>query len=177
MTRRRRAANQILTGLDDVDALLKEMKISSGNRAARSGLTAACRLGVKLVKQKIPSTKKTIKNAIGYRVRMDKKTGSTKAKFGASVGKKQAPLAKRGKRRGVGIGSRNIHWWVMGTQDRTLSSGSASGPPAGHPTGEMPATPVISDIWATNKSQIESTLRQKTKEAIVREWVSGRARK
>lgn len=178
---RRSKSPVILTGIDEVDERLKEMQTAAANRAARAGLAAGGRAFVKDAKAKIPSTMKDAKKVIGFRIKKAKRgpsKGYTEAKAGAAVGKKkQLSMPDRAGRKGVGIGTRNIHWFILGTKERHIKKGGKNGwPPVGWSTGRMlrngaaPLQGIISQTWAGGKSRYQSIIKDVTLRAIKREW-------
>ena len=101
---------------------------STQNKIVRGGVAKAMRVVVKAIKGKIPPNFKDAKKAIGGRM-MKRVQGSANlatAKVGAAVGMKQDKVKmraqdrkhKRSGRPGVGIGPENIHWFILGTDNR-----------------------------------------------------------
>jgi len=177
----RRKSTRILTGIDEIDTVLMMMKTAGANRAARAGLSAGCRVGVKAVKKLVPSTMKDAKKVTGFSVKTQRggpSNGLCVSKYGLGVGQKRGPKVppSRGKRKGVGIGARNIHWFALGTKERFIKNGGKSGfPLPGHPTGRMmkdgtaPLNGAVQKAWASAGSQILDTVKRKTLEQIDRE--------
>lgn len=118
---------------------LEQFKDSTRRKIVRGGVTKALRRLNKAIKGKVPPNLKDIKKAVGYRLAKATGTDLIGGKVGAGVGikakRKEALAAKRQKRReghdGVGIGPENVHWFILGTVDRTHAGGNS--------TGRMPA--------------------------------------
>lgn len=132
-----KSASRILTGDKEIDRKLERLKTGVANKIVRRGMTKALRLITKGIKSEVPSPYKDAKRAIGYR--FDKKGGASRdqvrAKAGAGVGKQRKPKERGKGRRGVGISGANIHWAILGTDERQTKT---------HPTGVMP--PIMPDI-------------------------------
>lgn len=166
-------ATRLLTGDKELDAKLGKLKVGASNKIARPAITKALRICRKSIQAEIPSQFKDAKRAIG--MVNDKKGGRTKdqvrAKTGVGVGKAYKAQPKRkGNRPGVGIGGKNLLWWVLGTEDRATAGPDKLGRPA-HTTGNMP--PQMPDIVKNgfNKasSQMMSAIRQEAATRLARE--------
>jgi len=72
-----------------------------------------------------------------------------------------------GRTKGEGIAAANIHWWVLGTDERTLDSGQ--------PTGKM--QPVFEDCiqqaLAASQGKVLAASRKAITRAIEREAAKG----
>lgn len=167
-----RAPSQpILTGVKECDAMLKAVGVKVGNRAARSVLAKGVRLSVKRIKAQVPSSHKSVRKAIGGSVKKQKggaDRGITKAKAGAGVAKKNAP-PKGGTKGGVGIGPANVHWYVLGTKERTVTT-------TGQKAGAMPAHPIVKDAMASGGGEIVGMMKREMRPAIERETKKEAAR-
>lgn len=115
---------RIITGDKEIDALLQRLKVGAANRIARPAVTKAARHLLKALKLGMSQGQyKNISHALGMRV--DMKGGTSRkeprAKVGAAVAKASKAVARRSGRngnKGVGIGGRNIHWFLLGTDHR-----------------------------------------------------------
>lgn len=152
-------AERIVTGVKELDRKLKLLDRKAANRAARAGLNKGARLSAKKIKAEIPSKQKSIRKAIGSSGAKKQANGITTAKAGAGVGKRTKAV-DRANKPGVGISKQNIHWWVLGTNQRTRKGGGS--------TGAMPPHPIVKravgsgvDIIAAIK---EGTMTQFAKE-------------
>jgi hypothetical protein len=157
MAAKRKAGTRLLTGQDDIDKQLSKLKIGVANKVARPALTKAARHLLKATKAKVPPDKKPMKRAMGMAV--DTKGGRNRnqqrAKVGAGVGKaSKAEATRSGKNTGgVGIGGPNIHWAVLGTEDRTTKAGKS--------TGAMPPIMpnLMNEVAAEEKAAVETIIR------------------
>lgn len=159
-----RVVQPILTGVPECDAMLKAVGLKVGNRAARSVLAKGVRLAVKRIKAQVPSAQKSVRASIGGSVKKQKRgsdRGVTKAKAGAAVAKKNTP-PKGGSNGGVGIGPANVHWYVLGTKERTVKS-------TGQRAGSMPAHPIVKDAMASGGGEIVGMMKREMRPAIERE--------
>lgn len=164
MAVRSKSTERILTGQKDLDRRLKELGQAPANRAARAGLNKGARLAAKLIKRQIPAKYKGIRAAIGSSVKATK-GGVTKAKAGAAVGKasklKGAP--KRSSKGGVGIRANNVHWFLLGTQERKREGGGE--------TGVMPAFPAVKKAMSGGNAQVVAAIREGTQTQLAKEIV------
>jgi hypothetical protein len=145
-----------LTGDESLIKTLAHLRDSVARRAMRKGLTKAMRIVAKGMKAQVPVNLKSMKPAIGSRLSSGKSRGQFTAKAGAAVGKasKVEAKTKKAKRRGVGIGGRNIHWWILGTASRTNAK-------TGKSTGAMPAiaSQVVKAGFAASQSQASEVIK------------------
>jgi len=114
--------------------------IGAGVRAGMKPIVKALRAAINMAPAS-PELKREAHKTIGARFGKIKRIQERHAKVGFSVGKRAAAIkravAARGKRiaaagksgGGVGISARNIHWFVLGTDERAQKSG--------HPTGKI----------------------------------------
>ena len=161
---RSKSTERIITGIPELDKRLEGMKQAVANRCARAGLSKGARLGAKLVKAQVPGSQKQIRKAIGSSVKKQKSgpnRGFTQARFGAAVGVKQQPEQKRAGG-GVGISAANIHWYILGTKDRTVRK-------TGQRAGRMPANPIVAQAMASGRSQVIDAVKEGTLASIERE--------
>lgn len=147
----------LVTGDKELDKKLAELIEGAEKKIMRPAVAGGLRVAAKAMKAAVPSNMKDAKKAIGSRFNKSKRTGEVMAKAGAAVGMKAAKIAKqaekqgkqRGGRPGVGIGARNIMWFILGTKprstgstrvrsDKTGKTRKLTGKPV-HSTGTMPA--------------------------------------
>jgi hypothetical protein len=155
---------RILTGDVALDRRLAELPVGPANRAARAGLLKGARLAAKLIKRKIPAQYKGIRASIGSSVKKSR-GGVTTAKAGAAVGsaaKKAAnPRQPGSKRPGVGISSRNVHWYLLGTDIRFRKDDM--------PTGAMPASPAVRKAMEGGKPEVLAAIVEGAGARLVKE--------
>lgn len=164
----------IVTGVPELDARLRALASDGIARASRSALGYGIRYLASAMQAAAPTM--GMKLAIGSRfLRRGEGLG---AKAGAAVGKR-APGALVHKGRGVGIGARNIHWFVLGTQQRKTGvrtyrvKGGRRSRPTGkssHSTGRMPPHPFIAQAAASAAPAAQSLIHERLDAAIDREW-------
>lgn len=178
--RPRKAATRLLTGDKEIDARLAQIgSIGTANRIARSGLLKAVRIGAKGMKAEVPSTAKSVKTALKGYVKKNKRKGVVEAKVGA-VGKQTGKPKDRSGKEGVGIGSPNVHWFVLGTQERRPKKSkvmkTATGRFMGKEVAPMPAHPVVKEGWAKSEAKARAALKQGCKDQLAREVVKAKAK-
>lgn len=185
-----------ITGDKALDKKLTNLKDNVAKKAMRKGIGAGLGVVVKGIKSEVPSQYKDAKRAIGGSFRRSR-GNEFSAKAGASVGVKQKTLKKReaaqkakrdgkGKSKGsVGIGARNIHWFILGTAQRSTGSKrtgrnshkkgvaaarTLTGKPV-HSTGRMEAIfgDIVKDGFAKSENAAIQAIRTKINEEIMRE--------
>ena len=109
--------------IEGLDELLKALEEFKGKPAARV-LKSAIRGGLNIVgkQMKADVDPKVKAGAKAVKTKIKERRGVLTAKVGFGVGRKRlkagtVTVAQRTKP-GVGIGPRNIHWWVAGTHER-----------------------------------------------------------
>ncbi len=125
----------LLTGDVALDRKLKNMEAGAVKKVMKPAISAGLRVAAKAMKAAVPANMKDAKKAIGSRFGKSKRNGEVMAKAGAAVGIKAAKIgkdiekqkAKRSGRPGVGVGARNIMWFILGTQSRRTESGHSTG--------------------------------------------------
>ena len=158
-----------LTGDNLLVIALSQKADKVARTAVRSGLSAAVSKFAVGIRQQIPSPLKGAKKLVGSGVAKvsSKKQG---AKAGFSVGRASSKTAGRsgrsvtaaGKPKGVGLASNNIHWAVLGTEDRVVKKtrmyvGGKLQDVTNWKTGKMPAIFYLA---------VEHAVKSKKNEAI-----------
>lgn len=164
----------ILTGVPAFDAKCRRLAGPALNRIARSGIRSAKTVVVQAMRAAAPT--ESLRQAIGGRMLKSKEGFGAKA--GGGVGKRMGskgakPRVGRGTK-GVGISARNIHWYVLGTDERETGSVQRRNKlqgkyrkPTGHAihsTGRMPAHPFIARAALAS----QSAARDKLRTAVIR---------
>lgn len=170
-----------ITGDKKLDAALTHMAGPAADRAIKAGIRASLSPLVKAMKAAVNSSGASTRMKRAARVTINSRFGKVRggakgevqAKAGFGVGKqtiarkaKAAARAKAGK--GVGISSTNIHWPVLGTQDRKTKSGK--------PTGAMPTVfgGLAAKAFRSAKSAMMSQYKQKIAATIAKEAAKAR---
>jgi len=178
-----------ITGDKQLDRKLIELGDKSAKKAMRAGVNAGLAKIAMAIRAAInatsasPEMKAEARKTIGKRFAKAKagvSRGEMQAKVGFGVGKKrqtkeqseaQKQARKLQRKKGVGIGAANIHWFVLGTVERHLKRGSVRGPKAGHPTGKItpPFASVIHEAVAASEAAALEAAREKVQQVIIRE--------
>ncbi len=124
----------VLTGDKELDRKLAALSAGAENKIMRPAVAAGLRVAARAMKAAVPANMKDARKAIGSRFGKGR-AGTIIAKAGAGVGMKAAKIAKqvarqkekRAGRPGVGIGARNIMWFILGTKWRKTASGKSTG--------------------------------------------------
>ncbi len=172
----------VLLGDKELERKLKHLSRRGSKRAITAGIRASMTPIARAMRAAINSSdataelKRAARASIGARFGKTRRITERRAKVGFSVGKKakQIRAAYRSKKvdgKGVGISAANIHWFVLGTDERTLKKGSARGPKAGHPTGKLVG--VFGDVtrhaMAGSMAASVAAARKKISQVIERE--------
>jgi hypothetical protein len=130
------AAGTAVLGAKQLDRKLARLSRRSGKKAVTAGVRASLTPVARAMRAAInasdasPSLKQGARQSIGQRFSKTRRTGVREAKVGFAVNKRGAKRTARlskGASGGVGISSRNIHWFVLGTDERFLKSGRPTG--------------------------------------------------
>ena len=178
------SAVMTITGVKELDAKLSMLKTSARNKIMRPAMQKAARAEAKAIKAAVPAQFKDAKKAIGSKVKI-KGQHEVTAKAGAAVGIKRDKAAKlesrqKGKRSGrpgVGIGARNIHWFILGTGPRQTGSVQRRNKLQGkyrkstgnavHSTGRMPSQMhPVKTAAASSQGAIVSQMHRDIRERI-----------
>ena len=140
-----RGAGNGIQGLDQLCGKFNDLGGKAIHKAAKAGLNAGLQPAVSAIRKQVnaasisPDLKAAIRRTLGKRV-MKKEGQDLVGKVGFGVGKlgsarskaasARAYLGKIGSMRGVGISSNNIHWFVLGTQERSSAAHKAPIPNA-----------------------------------------------
>ncbi len=135
----------VLTGDKEIDRILAGIQSKAVQQIMRPAISAGLRVATRAMKAAVPANMKDARKAIGSRFGKGR-AGTIVAKAGAGVGMKAKRIAElaekqkteRGDRPGVGIGARNIMWFILGTKSRETKAGSGRGsmPPQMDPIKE-----------------------------------------
>jgi hypothetical protein len=181
-------ASMVTTGADALAKRLDEF----GPQVARKILRPALRSGVAVLaraqRAAAPKGQIDVKKAIGWGVSKRSTRTRMTAKAGGGVGNaaRNAKLTgrKKGRRGGVGISARNIHWYTLGTADRYTGSKSWSIKKGGQKVGtrskatggrkmfrgQMRPEHFIREASAAAEGPAEFALRGAIARGIGREW-------
>jgi len=165
----------IITGIDNVIRAFDGLSDKAHKKILKTALRAAMRPIAKQMKKDLSNKVKTARKGVGMTVKT-KQNKTLVAKVGFGVGKKKADMEKIvNKKRtenspGVGIGPTNVHWWIMGTDDRFTGKRRGGGARAGavvRATGSTkPMQPNLAKIAAATvqaesiKKARESAMKQ-----------------
>jgi len=170
----------VLIGEKELDRKLKRLGRQGSRRAVRAGINAGLSHVARALRAAIDATpidttdekgiKRAAKKTVGKRFGKAKggpRRGQVEAKVGLGVGKRGGKRTERlssGKTRGVGISAINIHWFVLGTDDRYHKS-------TGHPTGRIEPLfkGVAARAAAASKGPALTAARKKIQQVIERE--------
>ena len=112
------------TGFEELDRKLEFMATAAANRIATAAVRAGLRVASKFIVAAEPLTirKGIVDKSKGVGVTTKKKASNgASGKVGVGVGKTQKnalAVVNRGRKKGVGVSARNLHWFAMGTENR-----------------------------------------------------------
>jgi hypothetical protein len=118
-----------------IDRRLAKLAGSSARKVVRSGMTAGLTVLTTAIRREVaaeagisPQLKRALKRVVNKRFKKRKRQDALDAKAGFAVGKEKLPKrsgknkTKAGKLKGEGLGSRNVHWFALGTRLRRVKS-------------------------------------------------------
>lgn len=174
----------VLTGTKEIDDALGYLHNIHANRVATACIRAGLRTGAANVRRHI---RKSIRprsrdKGIGWRLKKQTKKNKAEGKLGVAVGAafshginygKNRKVGKS-KRRGVGITSRNLHWFALGTAKRYTQQSLPSAQRSrswrsmfladkaarGHYTGEIEATKWGGFVRNYGNQRVEASMVQ-----------------
>ena len=153
-----------IEGLDELLAVIDGLP----DKVGRSVLSSAIRGGLNVIEKKMKADLdprvKAAKRGIGSRFKRGKQVV---AKVGVGIGKRKKPLKKQRKRTtkgGVGIGEKNLHWWVLGTKQRKTKTGNKN-------RGAMPAMDpnLAANAYRETRAQVLAEMVRQGKKRLARE--------
>lgn len=115
----------VMTGLPDLDRKLQYMHTQAANKIARAVVRSGLNVAAKNIRKGIrPSiAPKTPDKGIGTSLKRRSEGAVGKAGVGVGATQRKAlNVVNRGRRKGVGVSARNLHWFALGTDDRYTGS-------------------------------------------------------
>ena len=166
----------VVEGLDELIALMEKMRTTRARGAFSAGAGAAAQKVAKVIKKDIPTQYKQQRKMIGWRRLKVKEAPDGGAKVGGRVGASSKQRSTRTSGKGVGIGARNIHWFMSGTKDRTQPTPSGTGRYVGKMWGNVvgPVRPVKS-YASMLKSELKQLFARAAKKHIANSIKEGKA--
>ena len=154
-----------ITGDRELDRKLGRLRQRVQTKLKKAAVRSALGVAAKEIKKNVPSRFKNVRRSIGWRLGKDKQYVLA-AKVGWRIGKTARKAIDKGNRtskKGVGIGARNFHWWILGTGERVTESGKR--------TGSMPAQDgdIIRGSWSSAQPKVVTKLAESLKRGIERE--------
>lgn len=140
-------------GTQQLEANLTKLRGPTADRMT----TASVRGGLKVLKKAMrsfvnqsqaqPAVKRNARRLLGTSIRQKAAKGRpAQAKAGFAVGKPRGTKAIAAGLKGVGLSAANIHWFVLGTAERTIRQGKKPFPRKGMKTGKI--RPLLAGIPA-----------------------------
>jgi len=131
--------------VDGLKELISEFSTMSkdARKVARVALQSAMKVIAAEMANQLDPRVKEVGKSVGYRLTIYR-GNVTKAKVGFNVGKgatKRRVIRKRTTKGGVGIGSANLHWFILGTDARYTGKLKHRGAMAGWYNGRNSSTP------------------------------------
>jgi hypothetical protein len=112
----------VMTGLPEIDERLTRIATKDANIIARAVVRTGLSKAASNIRRHIPKSIRPRQSDKGIGISVKGRAGKTLGKTGTGVGKSQrnSPQARggKGKRKGVGVSGRNIHWFAVGTKER-----------------------------------------------------------
>ena len=169
-----------LKGVNKMIKTLNTTKDKTAKKVARAGANSSLMALAKGIRAAVnaspasPEIKKAARKTVGKKLRRYRGGGGSiggKAGFGVgkpSKKKQEAASARAGSGHGVGISSNNIHWFVLGTEERYQKSGKATGEIDDYLKGVVPSASM-----ASRGAMLEAA-RKKCTQVLARETAKAR---
>lgn len=143
--------------------------LTAGIRAGMTPLGKAMRAAINAADAS-PELKRAARKSIGQRFARPRGGARDEraARVGFAVGKKRGTLLTAHKSRGVGLGVANIHWFVLGTDERKQKSGHETGrirDVFGDATSQAVASSAAASIDAARRKISQVILKEAQKRA------------
>jgi hypothetical protein len=163
-----------IEGLRQLERKLDRLAKTGSKKVARAAMTGAVAPIRKAIRQQVNGAtasaglKRSARKTIGSKVKKQP-GGEYGAKVGFGVGKptkkkRAAATARAGSSKsGVGVSAANIHWFVLGTKDRTTKTGRSTGRTEAVLEGLVPAAVSSSKTASLNEAA------SKAKAALLKE--------
>lgn len=159
-----------VTGVHAVDQQLIKLESKVARRIVRKATNAGLKEVTDAIRSEIkaaplsPQLRRALLRTVGRRFKKNRRTGQLEAKAGVSVGKKTKPLNRSGRNKGgVGIGPRNVHWFILGTQNRTVKKTRRN-------SGRIKAVPVVARAGQKAGGTAKATMEKVAREELRKEY-------
>ena len=175
-----------VTGVPELQKRFRKLEAKVQTKLVKAAVTAGGRVVVKAIKRNIPSNLKDGRKAIGFRFSKGKgaHSGKTFAKAGVGVGLKKSKKAGKSRtgRPGVGVGASNLHWFIMGTEERSTGSKRVGAHRRGvvnrrvltgktvRRTGRLKKEEIVKMAVSQSKTAAEQAIENNIMAGINREW-------
>ncbi len=116
-----KTVGKIVTGDKEINRRLQRLQLSvvEHNGIVRKAMNKALPIVVRSMRAHVPSQYKDAKRAIGSVNKLSRKRGVHESKAGAGVGKAYHAIPSGSRPKGrLGIGGRNLVWFILGTKER-----------------------------------------------------------
>ena len=160
---RRRVGNKslLVTGIKEIDRKLDGLANKEKRKIVRASTNAGMTAFSKVLRTTVsaeaisPQLKRAMKLTIGrrfWRARLGQDGMAAKVGFG--VGKRKSPKRSGRNKSGVGIGSRNVHWFALGTRVRRVKQ-------TGQQVGRIRQVRAMKKAMATGRTLAFSAMKSK----------------
>lgn len=117
----------VVSGIPEIDSRLQFLADKSARRIGRAAATKIVGVYARSIRRFVPDSiaPQTSDKGIGSRGIRSKGARVYSAKAGIGVGRAQKSalnVVNRGRKKGVGVTVKNLHWFALGTEDRYTGS-------------------------------------------------------
>jgi hypothetical protein len=147
------------TGIAEIDAKLAGLSSKAARRITRKATNAGLKVLTDQIRAEIkaesisPQLRRALLKTVGRRFKRRSGRDEMNAKAGLGVGKKPKPVVRSGKNKGgVGLSTRNIHWFALGTKSRFTKSSRRY-------SGRIKAVPAVSRAGTKAAPKATQTMR------------------
>lgn len=163
-----------VSGDDLINKKIQKLIAKGSKSASRAGISKGMTIIARGIRKAIPPKQKSVKKTVGQRFNKTKGKHKIDAKVGLGVGKKSKSKKERDPNRpGVGISKENVHWWELGTANRTRTTKDGRDVS----TGRMPKGPsVVRQGFESTKNEARKAIIATMKAKIKADAKKKRAR-
>lgn len=154
-----------MEGLKPLQKRLDALKKGSRESIERSAVRAGLNVIGSGIKKGLSTTVKHVRPSVKSRFKRGRVRIVAKVGFGVGPrNKKQTKTRDRKDRGGVGISANNIHWWLLGTKQRSTKSGKNTGIMPAQQPGMVPRA-YAANKAAAFKKMVDAARKRLDKEA------------
>lgn len=161
------------TGIAEIDRKLAAIGSSKEQRRiVRKAFTAGLKVGRDSIRTELksapisPQLRRALRTTIASSFKRNKRKGIHEARVGMGLGKRKASKRSGKSSGGVGIGKRNVHWFLLGTKTRTVRTIRKRRLKRARFSGQIRAIPIVANAGRKSASKMVQAIRRTALEEI-----------